>query len=186
MGIEMKSVVLIVLCCIAMPIAAEPGRWHVDYGASHLGFTAEQAGAKFNGEFKSFEADVRFDPNALGESSATVSIATGSVATENGERDGILRGTGWFESETFPKATFSAHEFAKTDTGYVAKGELEIRSVRVPVAFQFTLKESAGHIELTGTAKLDRLALGLGLGDWADTKWIGKDVDVTVTLVGSR
>jgi polyisoprenoid-binding protein YceI len=171
---------------MAMPIAAEPARWNVDYGASHLGFTAEQAGAKFNGEFKSFEADVRFDPNALGDSSATVSIATGSVATANGERDGILRGTGWFESETSPHATFTAHEFVKTDTGFLAKGELQIRSARVPVSFQFALKESGGRIELTGATKLDRLALGLGLGDWADTKWIGKDVDVTVTLVGSR
>ena len=186
MGVEMKCIALIVLCCTVMPVAAETGRWQVDYGASHLGFTAEQAGAKFKGEFKSFDADVRFDPNALGDSSATVSVATGSVATANDERDGILRGTGWFESEKFPHATFSAHNFAKTDTGFVAKGELEIRTVRVPVTFQFTLTQSGSRVELTGTAKLDRLALGLGLGDWADTKWIGKDVDVTVTLVGSR
>jgi polyisoprenoid-binding protein YceI len=182
----MKRVALIVLCCVALPIAAEPARWQVDYAASHLGFTAEQAGAQFNGEFKSFDADVRFDPNALGDSSAKVSVATSSVATANAERDGILRGTGWFESEANPNATFTAHEFVKTATGFSAKGELEIRTVRIPITFQFTLTESGGRVELKGTAKLDRLALGLGLGDWADTKWIGKDVDVTVTLVGTR
>jgi polyisoprenoid-binding protein YceI len=182
----MKRIALIVLSCLVMPVAAEPARWHIDYAASRLGFTAEQAGAKFDGEFKSFDADVRFDPNALADSSATVRVATDSVATANEERDGILRGTEWFETGAYPNATFSAHEFAKTDAGFSAKGDLEIRTTRMPITFQFTLTESGGRVELTGTAKLDRLTLGLGLGDWADTKWIGKDVDVTVTLVGSR
>jgi len=182
----MKYAALIVLCCVALPTAAEPARWQIDYAASHLGFTAEQAGAKFDGEFKSFDADVRFDPNALGDSSAKVQVKTTSVATSNDERDGILRGTGWFESEKYPQATFSAHEFTKSGEGFSAKGELEMRTVRVPVTFQFTLTQTGGRVELKGTAKLDRLALGLGLGDWADTKWIGKDVDVTVTLVGTR
>jgi polyisoprenoid-binding protein YceI len=186
MGVKMKCLWLLVSCLTAIPAAAEPGRWQIDYAASRLGFTAEQAGAKFAGEFKSFDADVHFDPSAIAGSSATVNVETGSVATANGERDGILRGTGWFEVEAFPRATFTAHEFVKTDTGFAARGELLIRQTRVPVTFAFSLKESADHVELTGTAQLDRLALGLGLGDWADTKWIGKDVTVNVTLVGTR
>jgi len=182
----MTRVLLLALCLITFPVAAEVGRWQIDYGASRLGFTAEQAGAKFQGEFKSFDADVHFDPNALGESSATVYVETGSVATSNDERDGILRGAGWFESEAFPRATFTAHEFTKTDTGFAARGELQMRASTVPITFQFTFKETGGNVELNGTAELDRIALGLGLGDWSDTKWIGQSVTVAVTLVGSR
>jgi polyisoprenoid-binding protein YceI len=171
---------------LAIPAAAEIGRWQIDYGASRLGFTAEQAGAEFDGAFETFDADVRFDPAALGQSRATVFIDTASVNTSDKERDGILRGAGWFEVEAFPRAQFAASTFVATDAGFAATGELTIRGASVPVTFQFSLTEHDGRVELTGTASLDRFALGLGLGDWADTEWVGQNVRVNVTLVGTR
>lgn len=182
----MKWFAAFLVCVAAAPAAAEIGRWQVDYGASRLGFTAEQAGAEFQGQFKSFDADVRFDPNALAQSSAVVSIETGSVDTANDERDGILRGEGWFESGAFPQAKFTVRGFTKADKGFVAQGDLQIRGASAPVTFQFSVSEAGGRVELTGSATLDRFAFGLGLGDWADTEWVGKDVTVNVTLVGTR
>ena len=73
-------------------VAAEPGRWTIDYASSRIAFTAEQAEAPFDGSFKTFEADVRFDPAALADSRADVQIDTASVATSDKERDGILQG----------------------------------------------------------------------------------------------
>jgi polyisoprenoid-binding protein YceI len=177
-----------VLLCFgfAVPAAAEIGRWQIDYGASRLDFTAEQAGAEFRGAFQSFDADVRFDPAALAQSSALVFVDTASLNTSDQERDGILRGAGWFEVEAFPRAQFAARDFTATDTGFAARGELTIRGASVPVTFEFSLVERDGRIELTGTADLDRFALGLGLGDWADTQWIGQKVQVNVTLIGHR
>jgi cytochrome b561 len=176
-------VILLLSCGVA---AAGPNRWTIDYASSRIDFTAEQAQAPFNGTFKTFEADVRFDPTALAGSSADVQIDTASIATSDKERDGILRGPGWFETAQFPKARFTAKEFLKTKEGFDAHGELAIRSVSVPVTFHFTLHDSGGRLELHGATDLDRFALELGLGDWADTKWIGKTVHVAVTLVGSR
>ena len=186
MAVQVKRIAVLLLYCLAVPAAAEVGRWEIDYGASRLEFTAQQAGAGFQGRFKSFEADVHFDPAALAQSTATVSIDTGSVDTSNKERDGILRGIGWFEAQANPRAEFSAREFVKTDAGFTAQGELKVRATSVPVTFMFTLQQRDGRIELEGTASLDRIALGLGLGDWADTQWIGQQVDVVVTLIGRR
>jgi len=182
----MKSLFALFLSFLALSAAAEPNRWTIDSGASRITFTAEQAGAAFDGSFKTFDANVRFDPNALAGSTAEVSIDTASVATADKERDGILTGEGWFESAKFPHAVFSAKEFVKTSAGYEAHGQLTIRSVSVPVTLRFTLTEAAGRVELHGETDLDRFAFSLGLGDWADTKWIGKSVHVSVTLVGSR
>ena len=182
----MKASLFALALLYCATVAAEPARWTIDYAASRIGFTAEQAEAPFEGAFKTFEADVRFDPNALAESRADVQIDTASVATSDKERDGILRGAGWFESEQFPKARFTAKEFVKTPTGFDAHGEVTIRSASVPVTLHFTLKDAGGHVELHGDADLDRFAFQLGLGDWADTKWIGKAVHVAVTLVGTR
>jgi polyisoprenoid-binding protein YceI len=182
----MNRLVGLFVLIASMHAAAEPGRWTIDYAASRIGFTAEQAQAPFEGAFKTFEADVRFDPNALAASTADVSIDTGSVATADKERDGILKGAGWFEVEQYPQAKFTAKEFAKTKDGFEARGELTLRTMSVPVTFRFTETESGGRVELHGEADLDRFAFNLGLGDWADTKWIGKTVHVAVTLVGTR
>ncbi len=170
----------------ALSAAAEPGRWRIDYAASHIAFTAEQAGAPFDAGFKHFRADVRFDPGALPESSADVSIDTGSVATGDDERDGILRGAGWFESEQYPQARFVAKTFEKSSDGYLANGVLTIRSISVPVVLHFAVSNEGDKMELRGDADLDRFAFKLGLGDWADTKWIGRNVHVVVTLIGTR
>jgi polyisoprenoid-binding protein YceI len=182
----MKTSLFVVGMLVCALAAAEPNRWTIDYASSRIAFTAEQAQAPFEGSFKTFEADVRFDPAALAQSSADVQIDTASVATSDNKRDGILRGEGWFEAEQFPKAHFTAKDFVKTPTGFDAHGELTIRSATVPVTFHFTLKDDGGHVELHGEADLDRFAFQLGLGDWADTKWIGKAVHVAVTLVGTR
>ena len=182
----MKAALFVVALLACAFAAAEPGRWTIDYAASRIAFTAEQAEAPFEGGFKTFEADVRFDPAALADSRADVQIDTGSVATSDKERDGILRGAGWFESEQFPRAHFTAKQFAKANDGYEARGELTIRAVTLPVVLHFTVKDAGGKLELHGEADLDRLAFQLGLGDWADPKWIGKTVHVAVTLVGSR
>ena len=182
----MKAQLFVIALFVSTFAAAEPNRWTIDYAASRIAFTAEQAEAPFDGGFKTFEADVRFDPAQLAGSSADVQIDTASVATSDKERDGILRGTGWFESDQFPRAHFTAKQFAKVNDGYEARGELTIRSVTLPVIFRFTLKDEGARLELHGQADLDRLAFQLGLGDWADPKWIGKTVRVTVTLIGSR
>jgi len=170
----------------AAAFAAEPARWTIDYGASKLGFTAEQAEARFDGSFGKFDADVRFDPSALGDSRAEVSIDTASVATANSDRDSVLRGDGWFESPKFPNARFVAKEFAKTNDGFEARGDLTIRTTSVPVKFVFTVAQTGNRVELNGTAELDRLAFGLGTGEWADPKAIGTKVTVVVKLVGTR
>ncbi len=186
LSVTMKALAIVLALISAGVVAAEPNRWTIDYGASRLGFTAEQAQAKFDGAFATFDADVRFDPNALGDSRADVTIDTGSVTTADKERDGILSGDGWFETGTYPQAHFSAKTFVRTADGFEARGELRIRATTVPVVFHFTLTESGGRTQLLGSADLDRLEFGLGLGDWADTKWIGQHVHIVVTLIATR
>ena len=181
-----KFVVLLGACFAASAVAAEPARWTIDYAASKLAFTAEQAEAQFDGSFGRFDADVRFDPAALADSRADVSIDTGSVATANKDRDGILRGAGWFESSSFPNARFTVKEFVRTNDGFEARGQLTIRTVTVPVKFVFTVAQTGNRMELHGSADLDRLAFGLGTGEWADPKAIGTKVHVDATLVGTR
>jgi len=173
-----KLIALVLLAAATPAWSAEPPAWSIDYAKSRISFVAEQAGAKFPGRFERFEADVHFDPKALANSFAVVRVATSSVATDDADRDSILRGDGWFESDKHDDARFEARAFEAVASGYRAQGALTIGEKSMPVVFEFQLTD----LGLVGSCDLDRLSLGLGLGDWADEKWIGRRVHVDVVV----
>ncbi len=159
--------------------------WEVDAAASFIEFTGEQAGAAFTGRWTDWDAQIRFDPERLGQSSAEVIIRTTAVSSNDDERDNTIRGADFFDTANHAAAIFSAASFAQTADGYVAYGELEIKSLRLPLEFQFAVVEEAGVVVLTGTARIDRLAFNVGTGDWQDTTWVGQYVEVRVQVTAS-
>ena len=161
---------------------AELSAWTVDYSASQISFTAEQAGAEFTGVWTDWQADVRLSRAELERSSVEVTVRTAAVSTEDAERDASLAEADWFDSTSFPTATFQADEFARTEAGYTATGSLLIKDVPSPVTLIFTVQEENGARLVEGTARLDRLALGVGTGEWLDTTWVGQFVDLQFTL----
>ena len=54
------------------------------------------------------------------------------------------------------------------------------------IDFRFRVQLGEDAIVLDGQARLDRLALGVGTGDWTDTTWVGQFVDVDVSVVVPR
>lgn len=176
---------ILCLLCVVLARAGFGGElpaWQIDPAASRIEFVAVQAGAEFRGGFEHFDADIHFDPASLADSRVVVRIPTARVATFDEERDEILRGQGWFESDAFPEACFDAKQFEATAGGFRANGTLTMRDLTVPVSFDFRLTD----VGLTGSAEVDRIALGLGLGDWADETWIGYRVRVEVVVTRGR
>ena len=164
--------------------AVDAPRWSIDYSASELVFAAVQAGAEFEGSFDEFEADVRFAPEALESSHARVRVTAASAQTQNDERDGYLRGDGWLEADKYPDLVWETERFeALGNDRFRAVGKLKVRDLIREVPFEFTVERRGDSVELDGTTTLDRLELGLGLGDWANTEWVGKDAVVRVKLV---
>ena len=163
-------------------VATAPPLWVLDNTASFIRFTAEQAGAEFAGEWQRFSATIHFDPDNLDASSALVTIDASSLATNDVERDATLAGFDWFDSKKHPQVTFSASEFEATAEGFVTTAMLNIRGASYPVTFNFAVLENANTYTLTGTARLDRLALKLGTIEWLDTEWVGQFVAVQVRV----
>ena len=160
--------------------------WRIDYANSAITFSGQQAGAPFTGTFPRWAADVQFDPGALQESMAKVNIDMTETDSGDSERDSTLLGSDFFNSSVFPTATFIASDFVATDTGYMTNGLLSIKQVALPVEFSFTYQLTDTHINLQGTARLDRLNFNVGTGDWQDTTWVGQFVDVHVTITAAR
>lgn len=158
-----------------------PQSWTIDYAKSHIRFTAEQAGADFDGEWNKWQADIRFDTNSLDMNSFDVAITVAGVDTLDQERDETLLDREFFDGENFPLVHYRAHDFTRTrnDT-LLARGMLEVKGASTPVELEFTISEDGDRVVLTGTATLDRLILNVGIDEWADTAWIGQYVDVSV------
>lgn len=178
MTIRRAFILAALACC---PAAIADVR-QADGAAGTLEFRATQAGAKFTGAFRRFHVALDFDPVKPAAGRLDVTVETGSVDTQDGERDQILRGPDFFSIEKYPQATFHATRFERAGAGWRATGELTIRGVKQEVPVSFTLAPAGATSEMKGTASLKRLPFGLGQGDWASTEWIGDDVDVRFDL----
>jgi polyisoprenoid-binding protein YceI len=186
-----RSLLPLGLVLVALVVRADaPGPWTIAYGESAIGFEGTQAGATFVGRFTEFEADVRFAPDALASSSADVRIVMESVMTGNGDRDSTLKGDAFFDVDAHPEARYVADAFQEDVGGrFRANGRLTIKDTTRAVPLTFTVEPEGDGWFLEGTARVSRLAFGLGdTEDWRDTEWIGDeiriDVRVTATDVG--
>ena len=155
----------------------------VDHAHSRLGFKGVVEGAPFDGTFRSWDAQISFDPKALATSKVSVSVDVASAVTGDKDRDETLPTDDWFAVKRFPRAVFTANRFVDHGGGhYEAQGELVLKGVRRPVTLPFTLAISGGVAKMTGTATLDRTAFNVGSGKWSTPDEVAKAVTVVVDL----
>ncbi|MCI3181296.1 cytochrome b [Caulobacter sp. CCUG 60055] len=165
---------------------ASPSKWAVAKGSA-LGFSTSWSGAAVEGRFDRWSADILFSPDALDQSSVTVSVDVASASTGDSQRDSTLPTEDWFDAAGHPKATFTAKTFRKTGPDrYEARGTLSLRGVSRPAALPFTLKIDGDKARMTGVTTLDRTAFGVGQGEWKATDQIPAAVKVSVSLTATR
>ena len=124
----------------AIAATAAPA-WAVNMALSRLRFQSSVGGEKFVGSFERWNADIRFDPKNLAQSSVTVRIDMMSAKTGSSDRDGALPGDDWFAASKFAQATFTAKTFRDMGGGrYQAVGMLTMRGVTRPLVLPFMLR----------------------------------------------
>lgn len=166
-------------------VAAEAApTFELEPTGSSLKFIAIQQAAKFESHFEKFTAQIRFDPAQPEMGRITARIDLGSVDTGNSERDEILKAADWFAVSQWPEAVFTAERIVRAGDGYSASGTLTLRDVTRPVTLQFrwTPPAAGQPARLVGSAALQRLAFGVGQGDWRDTTDVGNAVAVQVDI----
>jgi polyisoprenoid-binding protein YceI len=167
--------------------AAEPAAWTVDAAGSSLGFHGTLQGQRFDGTFRTWSAEIRFDPNDLAASKVTATIAPASAVTGDAGRDKAIPTADWFDVAKFPEARFVASELrAAGPERYVAVGELTIRGRPVRVELPFELKIDGASATMRGSTELDRGGFGVGQGGWAGGDMVGLKVGVDVKIKATR
>lgn len=158
---------------------AAPRKWVLAPGG-RLGFTAQWNGEPVNGSFTTWSATILFSPDALEASKVDVSIDLASVDTGDGQRDGTLTGSDFFDTARFARASYRATSFkALGGDRYRADGTLSLRGASKPLPLSFTLTIKGDEARARGTATIDRTRFGVGQGDFASTAEIAGPVAIS-------
>jgi len=165
--------------------------WEIDTSHSAINFSITHFFTPVNGAFNSYDADIRFDPNDLQNSSINVNIDVASVDTKNERRDNHLQSEDFFNAEKWPNISFESNNIRKTgDNSFVADGKITIKDVTTDFSLPFTLlgvmdhpmQENTQVAGITAETKLNRTDYGVGVGDWAATMVVGDEVSIDLNL----
>ena len=172
-------------------LAAAPARaahWTVDKAKSRLGFTVMWAGQPYKATFKSWKADITFDPADLAHASADVVIDVMSETSGDDETDDGVKGAQGFQATQFATARFTTTGFThKSGNDYVAAAKLTIRGVTKTVTLPFTLTFAGNSAHMKGTAQISRMDFGVGQGgDFSKPEPVAYQVTVNVELTATK
>ena len=164
---------------VLMPCRAQGADWTMDPAGSKLAFIATFEKAAAPGEFKEFDARLRFDPDKLAGSRLDVTVRVTSADMNVADVNKEIRGKDWFDYAAFPQAEFRSTELRRIEGNrYVARGILLLKGVKQPVEVPFSWTASADGAVMEGELTVKRRAFGIGTGEWAATDVIGADVKV--------
>jgi len=181
--------------------AAQDPSWNVDGSHSAVTFSVRHFFTPVKGQFDQLDAELAYDPAAPENSSVRVRVPVASINTSNERRDGHLKSADFFEAETYPDITFVSEGVTKvSDTELLVHGSLTIkdqtRKVDLPVTvlgitdLAPEMQQAFGGIKQVASfeAKLtiDRRDFGVGVGNWAATAVVGKDVEITIAVEANR
>lgn len=151
---------------------------------SEVKFTARQMGVPLEGHFKTFSAQVAFDPAKLATSKIRFTVDTGSATLGSRETDAELPKPTWFNVPKFPQAQFESSSIkALGDGKFDVAGTLTIKGNAQSVVVPVTLTQSGASTTAVGALPIKRLAFKIGENEWADTSMVADDVQVRFKLV---
>lgn len=167
------------------PNAPEPN-WQIDAERSHIRFSALQEGKAFEGKFETFSGVIDFDPDAPEQGYVKIEIPLSGVDAGSRDRNSTLPDKVWFSTKAFPTATFISGNIQRDGDGYLAKGELTMKNVTLPVDLAFDLTVTGDRAVMTGQTTLDRTRWGVGDDPWNTDEWVSKAVEVNVQVTADR
>jgi polyisoprenoid-binding protein YceI len=179
----------------ALAAQAAPPTFRIDPAHTQVMFRVRHLGVAWvTGKFREFTGSFVLDSVDLARSSATMTIRTASVDTENERRDNDLRSPNFFAADSFPEITFRSTSVERgTEPGtYRMHGELTIRRATRPITLDVeqigvrTMSGRDGPVALAGfvlTGRINRFDYGLTWNRLIEgVNVVGEEVRITVEV----
>ena len=183
--------------------------WQLSKPHSSVNFKVWHLMTPVYGSFNDFDAEIHFDPQNLTGSSIKVTIQAESINTGFEPRDKHLKTVDWFDADRYPLITFTSSEImAKGDSGYVAKGKLNMKGVEKEVELPFKLlgirqipaemKDTFGGADEVASFEISNFLvnrkdynIGTGTSSWETAarvynQVVGSDVLLNIAIEASR
>ena len=186
--------VLVSVCTLAILLLAPPAsgsEWEIDASHSSAQFAVRHfMVSTVRGTFGTLSGAVNLDEQDITQSSVTAEIDVASIDTREAKRDEHLRGSDFFDVETYPTMRFVSKKVEQIDaTRYTVTGDLTMRGVTREVAFAVEgspspITDPWGNLRLGGvaTATIDRTEFGLSYNRVLEAGGvtIGEEVSITI------
>lgn len=161
-----------------------PALAEVDLARSKVVATSRQMNVPVDGSFKRFNAQLIFEPGSNLEGRAAVTIDTSSYDLGDESYNKQVLGKEWFDSATYPKATFISSSIKPTGGDhYNVTGTLTIKNVSQIVKVPVTVSKQGNTLIFDGSLPIKRTTFTIGTGEWKDTSVVSDDVFINFHLV---
>ena len=173
------------IAALAWSASASAGCWKPQPSPKSLSFTAQQGGAPFPGEFKSYTAELCLDDKDPSKNKLTVDVDMASADTGMDEMDAALKNDDFFDSAKYPKGSFVSDSVKLISPGhYSVTGKLTLKGITktLAVPFTWTPSKDGKQARLDAKTTLNRRDYGIGKGQWDDPQYVGLTVDVVFAI----
>ena len=178
---------LLLLACVtwtALGSAATNSPQKLQTAQSQILFVSKQMGVPVEGRFKSFDAQIDFDPAKPDKAKISFSVDMASATLGHKETDAELQKTDWFSTAQFAKAGFQSTAIKKTAPGkYEVSGKLSIKGLNQDVVVPVSLTQTGGLTTAVGSFAIKRLGFKIGDNEWSDTSIVADEVQVKFQFV---
>ncbi len=174
--------------------SVEPPSWNISGSHSKIRFEVTHFFTPVEGSFNDYSAELKFDPADLDNSSVSFNVKVASVKTDSDKRDKHLQSADFFNSEKYPNMKFESTSISKHEEGFIAKGNLTVKSTTKTIEVPFNVLGVGDHpsregvviMGIKGEFKINRNDYNVGTGDYIATTVIGDEVSITIILEASR
>ncbi|MEO8110975.1 MAG: YceI family protein [Ginsengibacter sp.] len=133
---------------------------------SKVHFKIRNFGISTGGELSGLKGEIIFFTTDLAACRFNVTVDASTVDTDNGSRDGHLKGDEYFNVEKYPVITIASTKIEKTNKTeagyYFFTGTLTLRDITKVISFPFKIEKENDTYLFTGEFDIDRLDYGVG------------------------
>jgi polyisoprenoid-binding protein YceI len=159
---SIRSLILLVLACTTVARAADDAVT-VDTKASRATFAVQHVLIeRVTGTVPIVSAQLTVGADGATPTAVEATLDPSRINTGDGDRDGDLVGSDWFDTKKFPRWTFKSERVATNPDGtFAIAGVFTAHGVGVPVTLATSLVHGAPHPAYHATATVDRHAFGM-------------------------
>ena len=172
---------------LAVTMAAGAAPLKTDTAKSSITATFKQMNVPVEAKFRTFSAQLDYDPAKLDAARASVDITTASLDLGDPDMNSEVAKKDWFNSAQFPKATFVSSAIKPAGPGKLnVTGKLTIKGKSANVSFPLAVRTEGGKQLFEGALPIRRLAYNIGDGEWKDTSMVADEVVIRFRVVAGQ